>query len=78
MTLMAPTDGVVLAMLLGTRRSQATRSPQVVFQLARVIGTSVGMIERHYGALLNGAHAGIAARLDELDQRPKPRAAART
>ena len=25
------------------------------------------MIERHYGALLDGAHAGIAARLDALE-----------
>jgi hypothetical protein len=31
------------------------------------MGTSVRMIERHYGALLDGAHAGIAARLDALD-----------
>ena len=28
------------------------------------MGTSVGMIERHYGALLDGAGAGIADRLD--------------
>jgi hypothetical protein len=33
-------------------------------RLARVMGTSVAMIERHYGALLDGAHAGIAGRLD--------------
>jgi hypothetical protein len=32
------------------------------------MGTSVRMIERQYGALLDGAHAGIAARLDALDQ----------
>ena len=25
------------------------------------------MIERHYGALVDGAHAGIAARLDALE-----------
>ena len=25
------------------------------------------MIERHYGALLDGAHAGIAGRLDALE-----------
>ena len=25
------------------------------------------MIERHYGALLGGAHAGIAGRLDALE-----------
>ena len=31
-----------------------------VFRLARVMGTSVRMIERHYGALLDGAGADIA------------------
>jgi hypothetical protein len=35
-----------------------------VFELARVIGTSARMIEKHYGALLDGAHTGIASRLD--------------
>ena len=43
-----------------------------VFELARVMGTSVRMIERHYGTLIDGAHAGIAGRLDaneaELEQ----------
>jgi hypothetical protein len=38
-----------------------------VFELARVMGTSVPMIERHYGVLLDGAGAGIAARLDAFD-----------
>jgi hypothetical protein len=38
-----------------------------VFELARVMGTSVRMIERHYGALLDGATAGIAGRLDAFD-----------
>ena len=32
-----------------------------------VMGTSVAMIERHYGALLDGAHAGIVGRLDALE-----------
>jgi hypothetical protein len=31
-----------------------------------VMGTSVRMIKRHYGALLDGAGAEIAARLDAL------------
>jgi hypothetical protein len=35
-----------------------------VFELARVMGASVSMIERHHGTLIGGAHAGIAARLD--------------
>jgi hypothetical protein len=30
------------------------------------MGTSVRMIERHYGALLDGAHAAIADRLDAV------------
>ena len=34
------------------------------------MGTSVRMIERHYGALLDGAGAGIAGRLDALDVLP--------
>ena len=38
-----------------------------MFELARVMGTSVRMIERHYGTLVDGAHAGIAARLDALE-----------
>jgi hypothetical protein len=32
-----------------------------------VEGTSVPMIERHYGTLLDGATEGIAGRLDALD-----------
>jgi hypothetical protein len=31
------------------------------------MGTSVRMIERSYGTLLGGAHAGIAGRLDALE-----------
>ena len=31
------------------------------------MGTSVRMIERHYGALLDGANAGIAGRRDALE-----------
>ena len=38
-----------------------------MFQLARIMGTSVRMIERHYGALLDGSGAEIAGRLDALD-----------
>jgi len=46
-----------------------------IFELARIMGTSVRMIERHYGALLDGARAGIAGRLDaleaELEEQPE-------
>jgi hypothetical protein len=38
-----------------------------VFELARVMGTSVRMIEKHYGALLDGAHNVIASRLDVFE-----------
>jgi hypothetical protein len=31
------------------------------------MGTSVAMIERHYGTLIGGAHAGIVGRLDTLE-----------
>jgi hypothetical protein len=37
------------------------------FELARVMGTSVRMIERHYGTLISGAKAGIASRLAALE-----------
>ncbi len=38
-----------------------------IHALARIMGTSVGMIERHYGTLLDGALESITARLDALD-----------
>ena len=38
-----------------------------MFESARVMGTSIEMIERHYGTLLDAAGAGIAGRLDALD-----------
>jgi hypothetical protein len=31
------------------------------------MGTSVAMIERHYGTLIGGAHAGLVGRLDALE-----------
>jgi hypothetical protein len=36
------------------------------FELAKVMGTSLAMLERHYGTLIGGAHEGIA-RLEALD-----------
>lgn len=47
--------------------SNALAAGVTVFELARVMGTSVAMIERHYRALLDGAHAGIVGRLDALE-----------
>jgi integrase len=53
--------------LRSTFASRALGAGVSVFELARVMGTSVQMIERHYGALLDGAGAGIAARLDAFE-----------
>jgi hypothetical protein len=50
--------------LRSTFASGALAAGVSVFELARVMGTSVAMIERHYGALLDGAGASIAARHD--------------
>ena len=49
-----------------------------VFELAKVMGTSVAMIERHYGTLIGGAHAGIAGRLDALEAQLEQAAEAET
>jgi hypothetical protein len=35
-----------------------------VYELARIMGTSVAMIEAHYGALLDTAHESLLERLD--------------
>ncbi len=53
--------------LRSTFASDALAATVTVFELARIMGTSVRMIERHYGALLDGAGEGIAGRLDALD-----------
>jgi integrase len=53
--------------LRSTFASNALAAGVTVFELARIMGTSVLMIERHYGALLDGAHAGIAGRLDAVE-----------
>ncbi|MFL5820791.1 MAG: hypothetical protein ACJ76S_08960 [Solirubrobacteraceae bacterium] len=53
--------------LHSTFASGALAAGVSVFELARIMGTSVRMIERHYGALLDGAGAEIAGRLDALD-----------
>lgn len=53
--------------LRSTFASDALAAGVSAFELARIMGTSVRMIERHYGALLGGATAGIAGRLDVFD-----------
>ena len=50
-----------------TFASRAIAAGVPVFELAKIMGTSVRMIERHYGTLLDGAGAGIANRLDAYD-----------
>jgi hypothetical protein len=40
-----------------------------IFRLARVLGTSIQMIERHYGTLLDGSGADIARRLNAAEAR---------
>ena len=52
--------------LRSTFASNAVAAGVTVFELAKVMGTSVA-IERHYGTLIGGAHAGIVGRLDALE-----------
>jgi hypothetical protein len=47
--------------------SNALAAGVSVFELARVMGTSVAMIERHYGALIEGAGADISRRLSAFE-----------
>ncbi|MCD6015116.1 MAG: Phage integrase family [Solirubrobacterales bacterium] len=54
--------------LRSTFASRALAAGAPVFELARVMGTSIEMIERHYGTLLDGSAAGFAERLDALDR----------
>jgi hypothetical protein len=59
--------------LRSTFASNALADGVSVFHLARIMGTSVRMIERHYGALLDGSGAEIARLLDTGDaQRARP------
>ena len=53
--------------LRSTFASNALAAGVTLFELARIMGTSVRMIERSYGTLLGGAHAAIAGRLDALE-----------
>ena len=53
--------------LRATFASNALADGVSVFQLARVMGTSVRMIEQRYGALLDGSGAEIARLLDAGD-----------
>ena len=53
--------------LPGKCASNALAAGVSVFELARVMGTSVAMIERHYGTLIEGAGADIARRLTAFE-----------
>lgn len=48
--------------LRSTYASDSLAANVTLFELAQVMGTSIRMIERHYGKLLGGARASIAAR----------------
>jgi integrase len=53
--------------LRSTFASNALAAGISVFELGRIMGTSVAMIERHYGTLLDGSGAEIASRLDAFE-----------
>jgi hypothetical protein len=55
--------------LRSTFASNALAAGVTVFELARVMGTSVRMIERHYGTLLDGAHN--VSPTDSMPSRPR-------
>jgi hypothetical protein len=57
--------------LRSTFGSNAIAAGIDVFELARVMGTSIEMIERHYGTLLSAAAAGIASRLAAFEAEQK-------
>ena len=50
--------------LRSTFASQALAAGVSVFELGRIMGTSVRMIERHYGTLLQGSGDAIRGKLD--------------
>jgi hypothetical protein len=50
--------------LRSTFASNALAHGVTVYELARIMGTSVTMIESQYGALLDTAHHSILERLD--------------
>jgi integrase len=50
--------------LRSTFASNALAAGITVYELARIMGTSVGMIERHYGALIDTARESLLERLD--------------
>jgi integrase len=55
--------------LRSTFASYALAAGVSIFELPRIMGTSIRMIEAHYGALLEGSGAAIAAKLDAYEGR---------
>jgi integrase len=55
--------------LRSTFASQALAAGVSVFELARIMGTSVRMIEPHYGTLLQGSGDAIRGKLDAYLER---------
>ena len=55
--------------LRSTFASNALAAEVTVFELARIMGTSVAMIERVYGTLIEGAGADIARRPGAFEER---------
>jgi hypothetical protein len=53
--------------LRSTFASNSLAAGVTVFELARLMGTSASMIERHYGTLVEGAGADIARRLSAFE-----------
>jgi hypothetical protein len=53
--------------LRSTFASNALHGGLTPFEPAKVMGTNVRMLERHYGTLISGAHAGIVSRLDAIE-----------
>jgi integrase len=52
--------------LRSTFASNALAAGITVYELARIMGTSVSMIEAHYGALLDTAHDSLLERLEAV------------
>jgi integrase len=52
--------------LRSTFASNALAAGITTFELARVMGTSVKMIEQHYGTLIDTAHDAILTRLEAI------------
>jgi integrase len=52
--------------LRSTFASNALAAGITVYELARIMGTSVGMIEAHYGALIDTARESLLERLEAI------------